>query len=108
MTEISWGFFSRRQKVKIPLYLTSFNDFLIFCHKKCDFFQRSKIRKMFYVPTASRPPLGVVLFIASAHVFYYKNSSKSRREKSQEKIQAKKKAGPEAPENSFKKPIQIS
>ena len=51
----------------------------------------------------------VVFFIASAHVFYYKkNSSKSRREKSQEKIQAKKKAGPEAPENSYKKPIQNS
>ena len=28
MTEISWGFFSRRQKVIIPLYLMSFGVFI--------------------------------------------------------------------------------
>ena len=39
--------------------------------------------------------------------FTTKNSSKSRREKSQEKIQAEKKAGPEAPEISYKKQYKI-
>ena len=33
MTEISWGFFSRRQKVIIPVYLTSFDDFQFFDKK---------------------------------------------------------------------------
>ena len=58
MKEISWGFFSRRQKVKIPLYLTSFDDFFVFGYKKSCFFQRSKTRKMFGVPTASCPTPG--------------------------------------------------
>ena len=36
---------------------------------------------MFYVPTASRPPLGVVFFIAPAHVFYHKKTRQKAVEK---------------------------
>ena len=49
---------------------------------------------MFYVPTASRPPLGVVLFIASAHVFYYKKTrQKAVEKKAKKKSRPKKKLG---------------
>ena len=56
MTEISWGFFSRRQKVKISLYLMSFDDFLFFLYY---FFQRSKSRKCLVVPMV---PYGTVWY----------------------------------------------
>ena len=52
MTEISWGFFSRRQKVKIPLDLTSF---FILWYKKWPFFQRSKIRRKKWRPSSISP-----------------------------------------------------
>ena len=50
----------------------------------------------------------VVFFIASAHVFYYKKLVKKPSRKKPRKNPGQKKAGPEAPENSFKKPIQNS
>ena len=63
---------------------------------------------MFYVPTASRPPLGVVLFIASAHVFNYKKLVKKPSRKKPRKNPGQKKAGPEAPANLYQKPPQNS
>ena len=51
MTEMSWGFFSRRQKV-IFLYLMTFDDILIL---KIAIFQMSTFRKILSVPTPSRP-----------------------------------------------------
>ena len=47
---------------------------------------------MFYVPTASRPPLGVVFFIASAHVFYYKKLVKKPSRKKPRKNPGQKKS----------------
>ena len=57
------------------------------------------------INTTDMPP--VVFFIASPMFFITNSSSKSRREKSQEKSRPKK-AGPEAPANPYKKPVQNS
>ena len=46
-TEISWGFFSKGQKVKIPLHLMSFADFSDFLIKKMTlFFKGQKSEKL--------------------------------------------------------------
>ena len=59
MTEISWGFFSRRQKVKIPLYLMSFDVFFKFFDiKKCHFFNNQKSEKLLASQQRLAPPLG--------------------------------------------------
>ena len=58
MTEMSLRFFSRGQKVKVPLYLISSVDFLFFDTKNNIFSKVKNQKKTFYVPTASRPTSG--------------------------------------------------
>ena len=59
MTEISWGFFSRRQKVKIHLYLMSFDDFKNFFDiQKLHFFKGQTSEKVLASQQRLAPPLG--------------------------------------------------
>ena len=57
MIENSWGFFSRRQKLKIHLYLLSFYDFLKFFDTKNDiFFKGQKSEKLLASQQRLAPP----------------------------------------------------
>ena len=58
MTEISWGFFSKGQKVKIPLYLMSFDDLFNFCLKNDNFFNGQKSEKVLASQQHLAPPGG--------------------------------------------------
>ena len=60
---------------------------------------------MFYAPTASRPRY----FLLRRPMFFItKTRQKAVEKKAKKKSRPKKKAGPETPENSYKKPIQNS
>ena len=59
MAEKSRGFFSRRQKVKIPVYLMSFDDFLTFGYVLDDLFSKGqKSEKVLASQQRLAPPLG--------------------------------------------------
>ena len=79
--------------------MTTFDDLVIFNDLFCFKCQTSERKKRFS-PSMTK--------VEPSQFFVAKNWSKNHQEKKQKQNPGQKKAGPEAPENSFKKPIQNS